>query len=264
MKSFFYLAVFAVSSLFFMSCEKEDSPISANPDKFTTMTIKFDNFFGHHDFEFNKEYSLTNGTKVNLNMLKYFISNIVLHKSGDNSTYVIPQDSSYFLLDESNPNSMNLRIYVPEGDYTGITFTVGIDSLRNTMPLERRTGVLDVTGVAEGMYWSWNSGYIFVKIEGDYITTEKNGMFKYHIGLFGGYSTPTVNNVKNVNLSFGRSTAQVRVGSDTELHIIADIKKVFEGVNAMNLAETPTIMGAPISAKVAENYENMFEFDHIH
>ena len=64
-----------------------------------------------------------------------------------------------------------------------------VDSLRNTMSIDKWKGVLDPGGsmMEDGMYWAWESGFIFLKMEG---TSSKastaNGKFYYHIGLYGG------------------------------------------------------------------------------
>ena len=55
---------------------------------------------------------------------------------------------------------------IPAGDYNQITFTIGVDSLRSTMDVSKRPGVLDPAQGHDGMYWTWNSGYIFFKMEG--------------------------------------------------------------------------------------------------
>ena len=49
---------------------------------------------------FDKAYSLPNGESVKGTMLKYYVSNISFEKA-DGSTHVIPQDESYFFIDES-------------------------------------------------------------------------------------------------------------------------------------------------------------------
>ena len=65
------------------------------------------------------------------------------------------------------------------------------------MDVSQRTGVLDPSGAGADMYWTWNSGYIFFKMEGTSpAATGMGNSFMYHIGGFGGYSAPTINNIK--------------------------------------------------------------------
>ena len=76
------------------------------------------------------------------------------------------KNDCYFLIDESDADTHEPVLSVPEGEYKTLSFILGVDSLRNTMDVSQRTGVLDVSGAATDMYWSWNSGYIFFKMEG--------------------------------------------------------------------------------------------------
>jgi hypothetical protein len=82
---------------------------------------------------------------------KYYISNVSLITR--NCDFVAIPDS-YFLVNAADSSTLNQQINnIPEGKYTGITFTMGVDSLRNFAGAQ--TGVLDP---AKGMFWRWNSG----------------------------------------------------------------------------------------------------------
>ena len=151
---------------------------------------------------------------------------------------------------------------VPAGNYTGITYTIGVDSLRNTMDVTKRTGNLDIAGTAQGMYWAWNSGYIFFKMEGTspQIATSN---YRYHIGLYGGLSTKTVNNVKKNTLAFGSETLKVRKDKNPQINLKMDVLKVFTGNNNLKLVDNPVIMVSPLSVNVSANYVNAFSFSSI-
>ena len=116
---------------------------------------------------FNSTLTIPIQAKVfRLTKLNYYISNIKLRTTGGNE-FIVPQDSSYFLMTENEEESQEVKIRnIPAGDYNEITFTIGVDSLRSTMDISKRTGVLDPAQGHDDMYWSWNSGYIFVKMEG--------------------------------------------------------------------------------------------------
>jgi hypothetical protein len=144
-------------------------------------------------------------------------------------------------------------------------FVLGVDSLKSTAPLEQRIGVLD-PGNGEGMYWSWNAGYIFFKLEGSGLFADETKKFNYHIGLFGGYSEPTVNNNRTIKLAF-ETPIQITESTTPEVHIMADIMKIFSGpAGDLKIQETANIMGGqPLKAQqAANNYAQMFTIDHIH
>ena len=233
--------------------------------EYGTVQLKFDNVVGKQDLKLDTTtYSNGSGEPFSVSKLNYFISNIKLKKA-DGSAYTVPQDSSYFLVSESNPASQSILLRnVPIDEYTGIDFVVGVDSLRNTMEIGKRTGALDPGGAAAGMYWDWNSGYIFLKLEGTSAkapvdaTGKRN--FMYHIGLFGGYSkeTKTINNLRTIQLAFGSEPAHVVINSTTGIQIKADVLKIFDGVKPLSIAKTPDIMVSDSSKNVANNYATMF------
>ena len=153
------------------------------------------------------------GESLKITKLKYYVSNFVL-TNADGTIYTVPQDSCYFLIDESDPATHEPALKVPEGEYKTLTFTVGVDSLRNTMDISKRTGVLDPATTAADMYWGWNSGYIFFKVEGTSpVITAAGNVFQYHIGGFGGYSSPTPNNLKK---NYPRPYCKGNTKSETE------------------------------------------------
>jgi hypothetical protein len=180
----------------------------------------------------------------------------------------VPQDSSYFLIKESEPDTRFARVKVPEGNYTSVSFLLGVDSLRSTMDISKRTGVLDPSGgMDDGMYWGWNSGYIFLKMEGTspQAPLDPTGVrkYRYHIGGFGGYSAPTINNIKKITIDLNsRGIAQVRTNRSANVHLMVDISKVLSGTTNVSLANNPQVMFSDYSVNVANNYASMFVHDH--
>ncbi len=254
--------------LLFVACGKvDDVTPDYNEEHLVPLVVEFDNVMGDRAFQLNAEYTNASNEKFKVDMLQYFISNIKLTAiSGEE--FVVNQDSSYFLIKGGDAASKFARVKVPEGDYRSITFTLGIDSLRNTLPVDKRTGVLDPSGDHDnsGMYWGWNSGYIFFKMEGSSdASTTADKKFRYHIGGFGGYSAPTINNIKIVSLDLtAGGIAKPRKNRQSNIHILVDILAVFNGSTKISLATNPTVMFSDFSIKVANNYHGMFIHDHSH
>jgi hypothetical protein len=240
-------------------------------------SIEFDNIVGDRTFSINNTGSLytnSSGEKFSISMLQYFISNVQL-ATADGKSYIVNPDSSYFLISGSDKATRFARIRVPEGDYTKLTFTLGVDSLRSTMGIDKRTGVLDPAAGGShdggGMYWGWNSGYIFFKFEGNspVISDNVNGdptgkkQFKYHIGGFGGYSAPTINNIKRITVDLNTAgIAKVRKDRQSNVHLFVDVSKVFNGKNSFKIAEHPNVMFSDYSVNIAGNLAEMFRHDH--
>lgn len=266
-----YTAAFALLSLLLFSCKKKDSDSDYDPTKSGKITLHLENVVGSQSLLLDSTtYQNALGQDFKITTFNYFISNIVL-KNDKGETYTVPQDQSYFLCRANDDESREITLTVPEGNYTSVDYIIGVDSARSCMPISNRTGDLDPAGEAADMYWMWNSGYIFMKLEGtsSYAkldTPSGTRPLMYHIGLFGGYSSPTINNIKANSISFDGSSAKVRAANTTgpEVHFSVDALKVVNGSTNINFATYPVVMVNPYSVNIANNYASMISFEHIH
>jgi len=253
-----YLAIITLAiTTIISSCKKNDTTTEGTG----TVSMVFDNRAGLVDFRLNTSwYKNANNDSMNFSLFKYYLSNFVFTKE-DGSTYIVPKDSCYFLIDEASETSQTVEFSnIPAGKYTAVTFMIGVDSLKSTAPQSERTGVLDVTKNAD-MYWTWNSGYIFLKLEGKYSkATDSN--FIYHIGGFGGYSSATINNLKTVTLPF-QNTISFGASNRMNIHTYVDVLKIVNGSTNISVPTMPVVMGGANAPIIAENYKNMFTIDHI-
>lgn len=251
-----------VSILLFTACKK-DTP-EYNPSVKGDLSVEFDNVAGSADLQLNTG-AYTNGSNQSFKVtkLKYYVSNFTL-TNVDGSVYKIPQSESYFLIDESVAASRAPVIQVPEGEYKTLSFVIGIDSLRNTADVSQRTGVLDVGGAATDMYWSWNSGYIFFKLDGTSpVITAMGGVFQLHVGGFGGYSTATANNLRAVSIDLtSRGTSKVKASNASNIHLLVDVSKALKGNTTVDFTTTSMVHSAAAGTAIANNYTSMFSHDH--
>ena len=247
----------------FYSCKKDDAP-AYNPAVKAALSVEFDNVAGSSDLQLNTStYTNAAGEKFTVSRLKYYVSNFIL-TNVNGTVFTVPQDSCYFLVDENDPASHEPVLNVPEGEYKTLQFVVGVDSLRSTMDISKRTGVLDSRTTAADMYWDVNNGYIFFKMEGSspVISNSGNG-FLYYVGGYGGSSNPTPNNLKTITLDLtARGTPKVQAGKDTNIHLFVDVLKALTGNTTMSFASTSMILSPQQGAPVALNYTAMFRHDH--
>ncbi len=265
-RTFSWLSAWALASgLLVVSCSFPDEKDDTDPIETGTIQLQFDNVVGNQDLQLDStKYLNATGEDFTVSKLNYYISNIKLIKM-DGSVFTVPQDSSYFLIREANSASQKLTIRnVLTGDYTGIEFLVGVDSTRSVMePSEPgRKGILDKDSGPtneEAMYWDWNPGYIFLKLEGssDSATTA-NGKYYYHIGGFGGRTEKTLNNLRTINLTFPGQKAIVTTSIVSSVLIQADIQKIFNGPAQLSIKKSPSLMFTDSSKYVADNYAAMF------
>ena len=266
--SYLLLSISVLSfSTIIISCDGPQTVV--DPNAKGSITIEFDNVVGNQDLALNTgTYKNATGESFSVSKLDYFVSNIQLFKA-DGSSYVIPKDSSYFLIIESKAESQAVTLNnIPVGEYTGLQFIVGVDSLKSVSDISQRKGVLDTgTGPTndEAMYWDWNPGYIFLKLEGtSAVSTSPNSKFYYHIGGFGGRSSKTLNNIRTVKIDFAGKKATVTKQLHPEVHLLADVIKIFDGTTKVSIKANSAVMFMDYSKYIADNYINMFTLDHIH
>src|SRR6476469_1129318 len=125
MKQIFFIT--AATVIVFSSCKKNnDSPYNSNIK--ADLSVEFDNIAGSSDLQLNTgTYTNSSGESFTVTKLKYYVSNFSL-VTAYNGIYTVPKDSCYFLIDESNEDTHEVLLHVPEGEYTAINFTIGIDS----------------------------------------------------------------------------------------------------------------------------------------
>lgn len=252
------------SGVFLTACKKEDS--TPMPTGNGPLRVYFEHIFGASTFNLGQNYITANNDTMNFSLFNYYVSNFELVKS-DGSVYTYPVDSSYFLVKESIDSSRTITLKnIPAGEYVSVRFIIGVDSLRNTMPLTSRTGILDPSTGAAGMYWAWNTGYIFLKSEGTCSAAPTamgmNHIFQHHIGLYGGLNSPTINNVKKLNLTFpGTYKAIVGQGLAPWVHFKVDISKMYTDFDFEKYA---VVMANPYSATIANIYATIFAIAHVH
>ena len=187
------------------------------------------------------------GQPFTISKFKYYISNIQL-KRADGSEYTLHE---YFLVDEENKASKEIMLKdVPEGNYASINFTVGVDSLHNCSGAQ--SGALDPIN---GMFWAWNTGYVFMKIEG-YSQASKSAahIFEFHIG---GYKEPS-NCIRKIALNLENKNLQIVSGKNATVKIKADVSEAFKSPVTIDFSKISSVTDFHNSTMVANNYADMF------
>ncbi|MEZ5172741.1 MAG: MbnP family protein [Bacteroidia bacterium] len=180
-------SAFAGCLLIFSSCKKDEQlPPIIPSDPQGTVEVRFNPTINGSSLNHNEIVTGPNEQRIILETFKFYLSNIKATGSGNvlGSTDVALLDMS--LSDKS------FSFKADPGTITGLSFNVGLTpdqngtnnpnfnpaAYENTNPLS----------VYNSMYWTWASGYIFLKIEGRTDTTQAQSsspMFTwfYHCGL---------------------------------------------------------------------------------
>lgn len=185
------------------------------------------------------------GDTIVVERFRYYISNISFTDRRGNT---ITPEPAYFLVDEENEASKSIPLEIP-GGAGSIHFLIGVDSIRNVSGIQ--TGALDPL---QGMFWTWNSGYIMAKLEGTCERVQSAGhRFTYHIGGF-----------RNGNHTAMPVTINLPQGTFSEIHLDADINAWFRGRSVLSVAETPVCHSpGALANRIAENYAAMFTLNSV-
>lgn len=255
------LAVVAIASILF-SCSNDDEAITGSGN----LVLEFDNVFGSNDLILGTQSNVTSqGETLKISDVKYIVSNIVLTKK-DGTKYVYPKSSSYFIVNEADALAHEVELEnVPAGDYTKITFGIGVDKAQFDLGATGQGNFLTAAQDA-GMMWSWSAGYKFVLFEGMFTssTVSSETMFMVHTG-----QTGTDYNYTEITLDLP-ANALVRTNITPDVHVFADVAKIIDGTNKVKLSDNnmggmgAMIMGGANLPLITTNLNGMFSVNHVH
>ncbi len=222
-------------------------PFTGNPANEGTLSVTFHNYVGNQVLQFDTVlYNDELGQSFSITKLKYYIGNIHLKKA--NGAEVTYED--YYLVNEEEPSSKKISLgNIPDGEYIGIDFIIGVDSLHNCSGAQ--SGALDPVNA---MFWSWNTGYIFLKLEGKSAASKSPGnIFEFHIG---GYKQP-YNCIRSVSLVFDHPIT-IDHANTKELHIKTDVAEILKKPTTIDLSKLSSVTDFHNATTIANNYMDMF------
>lgn len=250
------IAAFAAIILSTFTACKKDNNTTPAPNNVTkgSFKLEFEHIWGTPATEFELGTDLIHpmtGDTLNFTKFKYYLSNIKLKKS-DGTWW--SEEESYHLIDISVAGSNVLKLdNVPSGTYTELQYTLGVDSTRNVSGAQ--TGALSISN---GMFWSWNSGYIMLKAEGT-SPNSSSGSFAFHLGGFKGAN----NIVTTRTTDFEGSTLDINPSASPQVHM--QVNPAFLWCNGVSCKVTNSIMMPGADAKIMANlFYNDIKFEHIH
>lgn len=182
------------------------------------------------------------GNIYSVQNINFYISEITL-KRNDGFIY---KSNRVFYIDSRISSKASLQLdSIPKGDYTSLTFVIGVDSLRNVdFGLETTTDNLN-------MAWpiAMGGGYHFIKVEGHYLDTSNTIQgFAIHLGKN--------NNLVNVliNQSF------IQQNSIHDYSLIFNINEVFKTpyLYNLNIDNNYTMSDSLAMLKIKSNMKDAF------
>ncbi|MDE3236680.1 MAG: hypothetical protein KGO81_12050 [Bacteroidota bacterium] len=192
---------------------------------------------------FTEAYSNSNGEPFTVNRFRFYVSHIVLiDEHRQEQTF----SNDYFLVDAADTASQKIMLPTSFKKIHAIRFTVGVDSLRNVSGVQ--TGALDPMN---GMFWTWNTGYVFAKLEGQSDSSHMAAhTFSYHVG---GYK-PGENATRVVVL---------KTNTDNDsIDITVDELKWFGGKHLISIQQYPVChQPGSLAMQLADNIAGSFSIE---
>ena len=274
------MAITTVAAL--SSCSKKDDNNSnrggnqSSTNGNAEVSLQFDNYVGTEKLALGASASAakaytSNRQTLKFSEVKYVITNVVLVKADGTKVpyHTEDLDKGGFLINQAKTASLTPVLSgIPEGEYKGIEFGLGVKKELNNLKLQDRfpnfyrlTGEFKHSGI---MHWEWANGYRFVKLEGWYSnpTPGKNkkgedlpaitdGELSIHIGsAFKGTKVigedKKVKGIENETLNIDRDAFRfvsldfpknlsVKGGATAKVTIKADFDKLINGTNKISL-----------------------------
>ena len=236
--------------LFTTSCKKEESAVKNTKQ---VLDFHWHSKVGSNDASYGVQFTTNNGIKFKISDWRYYVSNFTLIKD-DGTEY--PITDKVFLIDIANEDySLDS---VPVGNYRGFKFTVGLDSATNHKDPTLNPASRPLALQSPSIHWSWNSGYIFMKIEGKYDSTVAqiggasiNQPFFFHVGT---------DKLKQV-IDYSDEPFTVESGEDKMLHIEMDFLKILNSVDLKTENATHTGDNLPLATKISNNWKTAFTLE---
>jgi hypothetical protein len=172
---------------------------------------------GDAPLELGKTYKTPSGAEYQVDLVRFYASNVQLVKADGSSllapgvslttwTTETPAVTGAKLMDDGQMYSAKatqgatfFKLKAPAGEYKGMRFEVGVPKDLNHREASNMALPL---GLESGMFWAWNPGYIFFRIEGKTVVDGKSQPWLLHMG--------TDNWRMNVNV-FDLTTSKVKI-----------------------------------------------------
>jgi hypothetical protein len=212
MKKTIHLLMFALLLPLFHACkpggEPEPEPDTNNK---AMLRLNFNALFGTTPLTFGTmDFAKPDGEQMQFDQFKLLMSEFALIKA-DNTR--VPYGDGYVYVDFKSGRIQSPFAEIPEGDYKGISFVVGLDSATNhgdpsIWPMDHA-----LSPVENGLHWGWAGGYIFSMLDGNYMRSGATtpSAFSFHMATMRYVRTYTIDH--NFSISAKKHTMHIDVNA---------------------------------------------------
>jgi len=228
---------------------------------------------------FNSKHYIT----LKLDTAQLYISNIVLHSSTSNYTV-----SGQYILKYIGAEGPYIIGLVPTGNYTSVSFNIGLDAMANGMIPGSMTSAFNVFSTTTntqfnpfsppatytdpyGEYgtiapmWSGNTGtgYDFVNVSGFADTSvAQTGKYQHFSYMLGTSSSLVTINLPTMSSPVTVTTANTNA-APAEIHVICDYGQFFKGITDFRSQNSVTIATSttPLADTLLKHIKTMFHYE---
>ncbi len=189
MRSISFVCLISISSLCFCTLSFAQSTSKFQKEITGSVELVVTPKMGSMPLFFDSIYTTPAGEKYTITKLKLFISSISLSSSSGTESPARSSSSKkgVFLLNFTKSNfnagygkqSYRTVFQVKAGEYSDLRFNVGVPRQLNHSDPTDAAPPLDL-GKAD-MFWSWNTGYIFLLVEGK-LADQPGEIFHFAVG----------------------------------------------------------------------------------
>lgn len=216
------------------------------------LTLNFKTNINGSPLQFNSAHTI-NGASAQINFVGYYITDVKLVKTDNTEKNV----SGVFLV--KGNETLTVAKEIDAGDYKAIKFNVGIaDSLTNHGDPSLQPVGSPLSLQTPSMHWSWNTGYIFFRLDGLVDTSANNQhgateSLTFHLGRLSSVRAVTVEQNFTV---VGTHDNPGQYVADLTLNV----EDVFAGIDIKTDRVTMTMNNPTLATEACNNLPNAFEF----
>ncbi len=237
-----YLPILLIFIL--ISCGEDNS---ITPTETVSLNVSMNHTFDGEQLETNKIYTNDAGNELSVSKLKYLLSNFnMTNNEGD----IIELDSSYAFVDFGTGRVDFQLSNVEVGNYSSLTFNLGVDSLINSSDPNIFPQESPLNPIVNDMYWNWADGFIFMTLEGlIYEDSELKDAITYHVGL----------NKSNIIIEIND---EFEIDESGKINLELDVSKIFKSETNINVDDYPYVTHSKtdfgLSDALARNIKKSF------